>query len=44
MTGLLSMALRETVEFSLQMPGNTALFVVLCAIALHEPPASGRRV
>jgi hypothetical protein len=32
------MALQETVEFSLQMPGNAFLFVVLCAIALHRTP------
>jgi hypothetical protein len=29
---------QETVEFSLQMPGNAFLFVVLCAIALHRAP------
>jgi putative inorganic carbon (HCO3(-)) transporter len=34
-TGLAAMALQETVEFSLQMPGNAALFAVLCGIALH---------
>ncbi len=37
-TGLVSIALQEIVEFSLQMPGNTALFAVLCAIALHKAP------
>jgi hypothetical protein len=26
------------VEFSLQMPGNAALFAVLCGIALHASP------
>jgi O-antigen ligase len=36
-TGLLGIALQETVEFSLQMPGNAVLFAVLCAIALHRP-------
>ena len=35
-TGLCAIALQETVEFSLQMPGNAFLFVVLCAIALHR--------
>jgi O-antigen ligase len=35
--GLLTIALQETVEFSLQMPGNAALFCVLAAIALHHP-------
>jgi len=38
-TGLLAIALQETVDFSLQMPGNAALFVVLAAIALHRAPA-----
>jgi len=37
-TGIWAMALQETVEFSLQMPGNALLFVVLCAIALHRTP------
>lgn len=37
-TGLAAIALQETVEFSLQMPGNAALFAVLCAVALHRTP------
>jgi O-antigen ligase len=37
-TGLAAIALQETVEFSLQMPGNAALFAVLCGIALHASP------
>jgi O-antigen ligase len=37
-TGLTAIALQETVEFSLQMPGNAALFAVVCAIALHRTP------
>ena len=37
--GLLAIALQETVEFSLQMPGNAFLFAVLCAIALHRTPS-----
>ena len=42
--GLLTIAVQAIVEFSLQMPGNAALFVVLCAIALHKRPVrSGRR-
>lgn len=36
--GLLSIALQSLVEFSLQMPGNAALFAVLAAIALHQSP------
>jgi hypothetical protein len=35
--GLATIATQAAVEFSLQMPGNAALFVVLLAIALHEP-------
>lgn len=35
-TGLVAIALQETVEFSLQMPGNAALFVVVAAIAMHR--------
>jgi O-antigen ligase len=37
-TGLTAIGLQETVDFSLQMPGNAALFAVLCAIALHRTP------
>lgn len=37
-TGLAAIALQEIVEFSLQMPGNAALFAVLCGIALHRSP------
>jgi hypothetical protein len=40
-TGLVAVALQEIVEFSLQMPGNAALFVLLCGIAVRR--ASGRR-
>lgn len=32
-----AIAFQETVEFSLQMPGNAALFAIVCAIALHQP-------
>lgn len=35
--GLAGIAAQSLVEFSLQMPGNAALFVVLLAIALHQP-------
>lgn len=41
--GLLGIALQETVEFSLQIPGNAVLFVILCAIALRWPAPSVRR-
>ena len=44
--GLVAIGLQSLVEFSLQMPGNAVMGVVLMAIALHEPPArvSSRRV
>jgi hypothetical protein len=32
-------AVQETVDFSLQVPGNAALFVILAAIAVHRVPA-----
>jgi O-antigen ligase len=35
-TGLCAVALQETVDFSLQMPGNAVLFALLCGIALHR--------
>jgi hypothetical protein len=34
---IVAIGLQETVEFSLQMPGNAALFAVVCALALHPP-------
>jgi hypothetical protein len=36
--GLLVVAAQETVDFSLQIPGNAALFAVLAAMAVHHPP------
>ena len=42
-TGLAAIALQETVEFSLQMPGNAALFALLCGIALHGSPEKKSR-
>jgi O-antigen ligase len=36
--GLVGIAAQSVVEFSLQMPGNTAMLVALLAIALHNPP------
>jgi O-antigen ligase len=35
--GLAGIAAQSLVEFSLQKPGNTVLFVVLVALALHRP-------
>lgn len=35
--GLVAIAVQSLVEFSLQMPGNAAMFVVLLALALHTP-------
>jgi putative inorganic carbon (hco3(-)) transporter len=40
-TSLLAIACQETVEFSLQMPGNAVLFTIVCAIALHSPANIG---
>ena len=38
--GLLAIAIQELAEFSLQIPGNATLFVVMCALAVHssDPP------
>ena len=36
--GLLSIGVQSVFEFSLQMPGNAALFAVLIGIALHRSP------
>jgi O-antigen ligase len=36
--GLLSILAQSAVEFSLQMPGNAALFALLAGIALHRSP------
>ena len=41
-TGLCAIAVQETMDFTLQMPGAAALFVVLAAIAMHRPSCSGR--
>jgi putative inorganic carbon (HCO3(-)) transporter len=41
-TAIVAIALQESVEFSLQMPGNAALFAIVCAIALHRAPSSRR--
>jgi hypothetical protein len=40
-TGILAMAFQETVEFSLQMPGNAVLFVLLAALAVRRSSAAG---
>lgn len=40
LTGLVAIALQETVEFSLQLPGNAVLFAVLCVIVLHKARAA----
>ena len=42
--GLVAIGLQEIVEFSLQIPANTALFTVLCAIAIADPKAAGANV
>jgi hypothetical protein len=40
--GLVAIGLQEFVEFSLQIPGNAALFTALLGIALHVRPRSRR--
>lgn len=42
-TGLAAIALQETVDFSLQMPGNAALCATLCGLALHCAPVRKQR-
>ena len=34
---IVAIGLQETVEFSLQMPGNVTLFALVCALAIHPP-------
>ncbi|MEQ1870662.1 MAG: O-antigen ligase family protein, partial [Vicinamibacterales bacterium] len=41
--GLLGIALQSTVEFSLQMPGIAALFVLVLAIAMYSPSSIDAR-
>jgi O-antigen ligase len=40
--GLIAMAIQALTDFSLQMPGNAVLFVLLAAIAMHRPPRHER--
>ncbi len=40
--GITAVALQSLLDFSLQMPGNAALFALLGAIALHESPNARR--
>ena len=48
-TSLVAIAIQESVEFSLQMPGNAALFAVVCALGLQrgavgrDDPRDGHR-
>ncbi|MGQ0732585.1 MAG: O-antigen ligase family protein [Acidobacteriota bacterium] len=41
--GLVGIAAQSMVEFSLQMPGNTVLFLLLLAVALHRGALDHRR-
>ncbi len=41
-TGIFAILLQEAGEFSLQMPGNFALFAVLCAIAVRRSSVRAR--
>jgi O-antigen ligase len=43
LTALVAIGLQEAVDFSLQMPGNAALFAVVCALAVHHGPPVRRR-
>lgn len=36
--GMIAIALQSVVEFSLQMPGNAAMFALLAAVAIHRSP------
>jgi len=38
--GLIGIALQESVDFSLQLPGNAVMFAALCAVAVHKPDES----
>jgi O-antigen ligase len=40
--GLGAISVQEMVDFSLQIPANATLFVVVLAIALHQPPQRNR--
>jgi len=42
-TGLAAIGLQSMVEFSLQMPGNAVMFVMLTALALHRPQPDALR-
>jgi O-antigen ligase len=42
-TGLVAIAFQEIVEFSLQMPGNAALFTILCAMAVRRASVKAPR-
>ena len=35
-TGIVGIGIQSLADFSLQMPGNAALFATLCGLALHE--------
>jgi O-antigen ligase len=43
-TGLGAIAVQEFFDFTLQMPGAAALFVVLAAVAIHRPDHVGQDV
>jgi O-antigen ligase len=42
-TGIVAIAFQEIVEFSLQMPGNAALFTVLAAMAIRKATVKTRQ-
>jgi O-antigen ligase len=43
-SALAGIAAQSVIEFSLQMPGNTALFLVIVGIAVHRPVRSVRAI
>lgn len=40
--GLVGIGVQSAMEFSLQMPGNTVMFVFVAALAMHRPRRTGR--
>ncbi|HEX7139206.1 MAG TPA: O-antigen ligase family protein [Vicinamibacterales bacterium] len=41
---LIAIGFQEGVDFSLQMPGNAALFAAVCGVALHSPTSTSENV
>jgi O-antigen ligase len=43
LTSIVAVGLQEMVDFSLQIPGNSVLFAVVCAIAIHRTERQPRQ-